>query len=259
MSESYFTTADGVWFQPTPHARGPWDVNACHGGPPSALIVRAVEQLVPEKRLARLSVDIERPIPMAGFRVEAQLVRSGRAASRVTARLLDDDRVYARASSLLLRTTDDFEGASAPVDPPSFAQSVPGPFPIEDTVHGEEAFPNSLEVRYDPGSGVGGGGPTTMWMRTVAILAGEEASGVQRMCPLADSGNGISYNAYVDEMLFINADLQLSLVRDPVGEWFCSRATSHWAADGTGLSVSVLFDISRHVGLATQSLLLSPL
>nr|MDJ0925246.1 thioesterase family protein [Acidimicrobiia bacterium] len=69
MTDAYFTTRDGSWFEPTGHTRGPWDKDACHAGPPTALLVRALERLVPKQRLARISVELMRPIPMAGFRV----------------------------------------------------------------------------------------------------------------------------------------------------------------------------------------------
>ena len=51
MPDTFFTVerrADGSeWFTPTDHARGPWDPDACHGGPPTGLLVRALEQVVP--------------------------------------------------------------------------------------------------------------------------------------------------------------------------------------------------------------------
>ena len=50
MPPAFFdhSLVDGVeWFKPTEYCRGPWDANSCHAGPPSGLIARAVEQLVP--------------------------------------------------------------------------------------------------------------------------------------------------------------------------------------------------------------------
>ena len=35
---------DGSRWQATVHTTGPWDARAQHGGPPSALLARAVEQ-----------------------------------------------------------------------------------------------------------------------------------------------------------------------------------------------------------------------
>jgi hypothetical protein len=258
VADAYFVTDDGVWFLPTDHARGPWDPGACHAGPPTGLMVRAMENLVPNGRLARVLVELMRPIPMAGFRVQAEVIRPGRTAIATEAEVFDDDRVYARTYGLHLRTREPFECPTAPVDVPDFGKAAPGPFPVGVTRHGLPAFPGSLEVRYDPEGSQGAGGPTTMWMRTVPLLADEEPSGFQRICPLADSGNGISYNAYLDEVAFVNPDLTITLHRQPVGEWLCSRVRSHWQPDGIGLADAELFDSSGAVGRALQTLLLDP-
>ena len=63
---------DVEWFTPTDHCRGPWDADACHAGPPTGLLVRAMERAVPDVRLARVTVDLTKPIPMAGFRIDAR-------------------------------------------------------------------------------------------------------------------------------------------------------------------------------------------
>ena len=49
---------------------------AAHG-----LLVRALEQALPEHRLARITVDLSRPVPMAGFRIKTEVLRAGRAAA----------------------------------------------------------------------------------------------------------------------------------------------------------------------------------
>lgn len=256
MAEAYFTTDDGVWFRGTGYVRGPWDVNACHAGPPTALMARALEQLVPDKALTRMSIEIGRPIPMAGFRVEAEVRREGRAVTLTTSRILDDDRVYAEAQAMHLRQID-LPTETAPFDLPVFEDAVPGPFPISDTLHGDQAFPSSIEVRYDPSASQGKGGFTIMWMRTlVPLLEGEEPSPLQRLCPLADCGNGISYNEYLDRVLFVNPDLLLSVYRQPAGEWVGSKVVSHWGTNGIGIADAELFDRSGPVGRATQNLLL---
>lgn len=259
MTDAFFTTPDGSWFQPTPWTRGPWDVNSCHAGPPTALMVRAMERLIPSQRLARIAVEIMRPIPMSGFHVQAEVRRPGRSVTFSEAEIFDDERVLARAFGLHLRRLDDLDVSTAPFDTPRIDEAVPGPFPIHDTAHGEQAFNTSVEVRYDPAGSQGTGGPTGIWMRTlVPVLQDEEPSGFQRICPLADSGNGISYNDYLDRVFFLNPDLLVSLVREPQGEWFFSKVVSHWERDGTGIADAELFDHTGPVGRATQNLLLTP-
>jgi hypothetical protein len=42
---------DGGRFEPTEHARGPWDPRALHGGAPAALITSAFERMEPGSEL----------------------------------------------------------------------------------------------------------------------------------------------------------------------------------------------------------------
>jgi hypothetical protein len=205
-----------------------------------------------------MSIEIARPIPMKGFRVETEWRREGRTATLSTARILDDERVYAAAQAIHLREID-LPTRTAPYDLPDFAASVPGPFPITDTLHDEQAFPSSIEVRYDPSASVGVGGYTIIWVRNrVPLLEDEEPSGFQRLCPLADSGNGTSYNEYLDRVLFVNPDLLLSVHRHPESEWIGAKVVSHWGNNGIGMADAELFDQHGPVGRATQNLLLDP-
>jgi hypothetical protein len=258
MSVAYFTTKNGTWFTPSEHSRGPWDVTACHAGPPVALMVRAVEALVPNQQLARLTVELIRPIPMAGFRVQAEVRRPGRSVTHTEAEIYDDDRSYARAYGMHIRTAEDAGWGEAVLDGPAFPESVPGHFPLADSAHSEEWFGGSVECRYDVASPVVVGGPTTIWMKTQhPVVADEAPSPFQRIAPLSDCGNGISYNATVEATSFVNADLTLSLHREPVGDWFASRSVSHWQSSGIGLADSELFDVRGAGGRATQSLILA--
>ncbi len=234
-------------------------MHACHAGPPTALLVRALERLVPHQRLARITVEIMRPIPMSGFRVQAEVRRPGRSVTLSEAEIFDNDRVLARTYAMHLRRLDSIEVATIPAAVPDFVDSVPAGFPIHQAKHDEQWIGESFDVRYDPTHSLGTGGRTWMWLRSlVPILADEEGSGFQRICPLADSGNGISYNTYLDEIDFVNPDLTVALHREPEGEWFLSKAESHWQGDGTGVADAELFDRAGPVGRAVQSLLLNP-
>lgn len=257
MPASYFTTKDGSWFVPTDHTRGPWAVDSCHAGPPAALLVRAVEALVSHQQLTRITIELMRPIPMAGFRVQAEIRRPGRSVSHTEAEIFDGDRFYARAYAMHIRTVDDLDVTTATMETPEFPNSVSGGFPIVEAVHDEVSFGSSVECRYDQGGEIAVGGPTTIWMRTMyPILADEDPSPFQKIAPLADCGNGISYNGPLGPMSFLNADLTMSLHREPSGEWFASRSVSHWQRSGIGMSDSELFDVEGPVGRATQSLML---
>lgn len=69
--------------------------------------MRALEQAVTDKQLVRITTDYARPIPMSGFVINAEITRSGRAASTARATVTDaDGRVCATATSLHLIRSD---------------------------------------------------------------------------------------------------------------------------------------------------------
>ena len=266
MTEAFFTSTrrpDGTeWFSPTDHARGPWDADACHGGPPTGLLVRALERTMPDVRLARISVDLGRPVPMAGFTIEAEVVRTGRATGNSRASIVDAaGKVRATATGMhvavsptpLFPATLDNSGLTTP----RLAEAVPGGFPIGRVGHDRPAFRNAVEMRYPPGED-NGPGATTAWMRTLPLLPDEEPSPFQRISPLADCGNAFGRHVDPGKVQFINGDLVIALHRDPVGEWMGSRSVAFWQPSGVGLADALLFDDEGPVGRALQTLLLRP-
>lgn len=257
-AKSFFTTEDERWFTPTEHSRGPWDVRACHAGPPTGLLARAVEQLVPEKRLIRLTVDLLRPIPFAGFQVTASIVRSGRSTATSVASLIDrDGKTVATGSGLhmLEQAPIDYPTHSIKITNP--ADASVGPFPIK-TLHDEPAFNGAgVQIRYPNGQN-SEPGPTTVWMKTVPLLEFEIPSAFQRICPLADCGNAFGRNAEPSEFSFVNPDLTIALHRDPVGDWLGSQSVGYWEPTGQGLADALLFDEHGAVGRAIQTMLLKP-
>ncbi|HEY5644124.1 MAG TPA: thioesterase family protein [Woeseiaceae bacterium] len=257
MTTPFFALHDD-WFVGNDAARGPWSPDACHAGPVTGLLVRALEREVGDKQLVRITANYLRPIPMAGFRVEASTVRAGRATTSASATLTDrDGKVCATASSLHL-VVNDFEGlptTSLPV--PDFDDATSGLFVEHDAPHAMRFFGNSVEARFPPGEN-NGPGPTTIWMRTPPLLEGEVPSPFQRICPLADCGNGTSRNADFEVATFVNPDLTIILHRLPESLWLASSAVSFWEPTGIGLSQATLFDAKGPVGVASQTLLVQP-
>jgi hypothetical protein len=251
---------EAEWFTPTQHARGPWDPDACHAGPPTGLIVRAMERALPEFRLTRITVDLTKPIPMAGFRIDVDVTRSGRTVGATRAAIVDSDgvvRVTATGFHIkpgrepLFPMTLDNSGFTTP----KLGEAEPGMFPVQ-MPHGEPGFSGSaVRVRYPPGEDREPGA-TTVWMNTDPLLPGETPSPFQRICPLADCGNAFSRHVEPDEVAFVNPDLTIALHRDPVGEWLGSRSSSQWHPGGMGLADALLFDEHGPVGRALQTLLL---
>jgi hypothetical protein len=214
---------------------------------------------MPGQPLRRLAVELGRPVPMAGFTITTEVVRAGRATATTAMTLRDlDGAVRATARGLHIAARSVLEATLGDTFPtPRLADSPVGAFPFPTRLHPLRGFRDSNEVRYPPGQHAGIG-PTTLWMRTVALLPDETMSPFQRICPLADCGNAFSRQLEPTEVSFVNADLTIALHREPVGEWMGMSSTSVWQPDGVGLSDSVLFDERGSVGSAMQTLVLSP-
>lgn len=253
---SFFVQDDEGAFIPTPLTRGPWDVSACHAGPPTGLLARALERVVASHRLTRLTVSLLRPIPMEGFQIKVDVQREGRTTALATAKLVGrSGKEAALAEGLFIARSSVGPCTTIEQNPPDFASAVAGAFPIHSVGHQEVCFINAVEIRFPPGED-GFPGPTTLWMKTPVLLPNELPSPFQAICPLADCGNAVGRNEEPTQMHFVNPDLTIVLHRDPEGEWFASTSKSHWGTDGIGLAEAELFDRKGSVGRAVQTLLL---
>ncbi len=256
---AYFRQVEDGAFVGNDPARGPWSADHCHAGPVAGLIVRAAETEVgPEKMLTRLTVDLLRPLPLAGLRVAVETTRHTKtlATTRVTVHDLDDT-LCATASTMHLVRRDLGAVPNVDITGPSYDTAVDGPFPIGEIRHEKTGFAHFSDVKYPAGT-QHGPGPKTVWMRTPQLLEGDAQSPIQSICALADCGNGISWNAPTSEMGFMNTDLTVNIHREPASDWLASESLSHWQASGVGMSQSVLFDTEGPVGTALQTLILFP-
>ena len=257
--QAYFRQNNqGVYVGNDP-ARGPWSANHCHAGPVSGLIVRAAETEVgSDKMLTRLTVDLLRPLPLSGLRVAAETTRHTNtlATMRVTVHDLDDT-LCATATTMHMVRRNLGDVPNVEIQGPRLEDAVDGPFPIREVRHDLPCFAQHSEVAY-PGGGNQAAGPKTVWMRTPPLLEDEKPSPIQALCPIADCGNGISWNAPPTEMGFMNSDLTVQIHREPVSGWLASESISHWQPTGIGMSQSVLFDTQGPVGTALQTLVLFP-
>ncbi|HEX2126153.1 MAG TPA: acyl-CoA thioesterase domain-containing protein, partial [Thermoleophilaceae bacterium] len=84
-----FYRVDGDRLVPSELTRGPWDPAAQHAGPPSALLARALERCEPRDglRIARITVEILGPVPLAPLTATARVVRPGRSVELLEASL----------------------------------------------------------------------------------------------------------------------------------------------------------------------------
>ncbi|HZU75817.1 MAG TPA: acyl-CoA thioesterase domain-containing protein, partial [Dehalococcoidia bacterium] len=105
MGEPLYSV-DGDHFVPSEDTRGPWDPSAQHAGPVAALLGRALEQLPAETpaRIARLTLEVLRPVPLAPLTVTAGVERAGRKVQLLQASMHSGDVEVARARAVRIRT-----------------------------------------------------------------------------------------------------------------------------------------------------------
>lgn len=255
-ASAFFTMQGENFYIGNDPARGPWDADACHAGPVTGVIARALELLVTDKQLMRLSVEILRPVPIAGFSIEPSITKQGRMVTTASAMITDaDGKLIATASSLHMVVQDLGELPTIQSSMSELSSAEPGEFPIKFTAHGLPSFSSGIEVLYPPEEN-NNAGPTSLWMRTLPLVEGESPTPFQRLCPLADCGNGISRNSELSDTSFINPDITIVMHRAPEGEWLATQAKSHWQPTGLGLSEATLFDQKGAVASALQTLLL---
>lgn len=249
---------DGPHFLPTALARGPWSPDALHGGPPAALLARAVERFEGGEAffVARLTVELLRPVPVEPLELSVRLVRPGRKVQLVEATLRAGAKDVARATGLRIRQGElsiptGLPHDGARVEPPEQGE------PLDSSRGFYDGFNNhGVEHRFVRGA-FGTPGPATDWIRLKApLLDGEETSPLCRVCALADFGNGISGVLPPDGFTYINPDLTVSLHRYPRGEWICLDAHTRVEPNGVGLAESRLFDVEGPIGRAVQCLIL---
>ena len=248
--------ADGERFVATELARGPWDPNAQHGGPASALLARAVErhEVDTPVQVVRLTTELLRPVPLGLVTVQARTIRPGKKVQLIEATLTADEREVARTVGLRIRETDlPLPGTTEP-DRLDLGPGDAPPFEFERV--GPLNFGSAMEFRPVRG-GPGQVGPATVWFRArVPMIAGEEISPLMRAAAAADFGNGVS--SVVDwnvGWVFINPDLTAYLSRYPEGEWIGVDAVTHPSDRGVGYAEVALHDETGRFGRSVQSLL----
>lgn len=240
----------------TPWAAGPWDPGLMHGGAPSALIAWAAEQVETPApmRIARLTIDLLRPVPVAELGVETEVLRQGRKIQLVQVRLSAGGVEVTRGTVLKVRSADlplPGEFLPPPDEPPP---EVGAPAPTRlDTPNN---FGGNFEMRSVRG-GFGEPGPAANWFRQHrATLLGQPISPAMRAAAVADFSNGISSVLPFEDWTFINGDLTVSFARLPRGEWILSNAVSWLSPDGGGLAMTRLADRDGYFGIAQQSLVI---
>ena len=238
-------------------ASGPWDPNAQHGGAPAALLAREFERLpAPGKlRLARLTYEFLRPVPIGPVEVRAEVTRPGHRVQLLDGSMFANGVEVVRARALRILAADSGSVHSEEIPPPPGPeQGRTGQLP---GLHRPRFATDAIDIRFIDGAF--GDGPATAWFRLARpLVSGEEPSALQRLAAAGDFGAGLSATLPRESYVFINADLTLYVEREPVAGWICLDSKTRIASGGIGIAESVLYDERGRVGRATQALLVAP-
>ena len=240
----------------SPDAAGPWDPGMQHGSAPAALVVWAAEAIatpVP-MGIARVSIDLMRPVPVAPLTIATKVLREGRKIQLCSVELLAEGVVVVAATVLKIKTQ------IQPL-PPGIADlpvDLPGPdqSPLEDVSFANSPFVKAISMRAARGR-FGVPGPGAIWFRVNRdLIEGSPVSQAMRAVVASDFSNGTSSLLDFKTWTFINADLTVNLARQPVGEWILLDAESWVGPDGAGLAMARLADVNGYFGRAVQSLVI---
>jgi hypothetical protein len=247
---------DGGRVLVSPNAAGPWDPTMQHGSAPAALVVWAAEA-VPTKvpmRIARVTIDLMRPVPLAPLTVRTDVKREGRKIQLCAVTLLADDVVVVTASVLKIKT----QALTLPPDLAERPVALPGP----DASQPEPAdfsgspFVQGMSLRAARGR-FGVPGPGAIWYRLEwPLIEGFAVSQAMRAVVAAGFCNGTGPSLDFRQWTFINADLTVSMAREPVGEWILLDGCSRIGPGGAGLAMARLADARGTFGQAVQSLVI---
>ncbi|MCD2187506.1 thioesterase family protein [Actinomycetospora soli] len=271
VPEPYFRLLDddrpeGTRVEASGSTAGPWFADAQHMGPPSALLIRALERRSGREdvRLARVTVEVLGKVPVDELVVRAEVTRPGRTIELVTAELAATDPASGTVRPVA-RAHGWFHGVGDTADvvtvPGTAMPALPGP---EDGAQRDipdgwlPGYLTSVDWRWITG-GLDVTGPGRAWGRLRGqVVEGEEPTPTQRLAAVADSTNGAASRLDLRRWLFVNTDLTLHLHRVPSGEWTGLDADSVIGPEGTGTAYSVLHDEHGPVGRAAQALTVRP-
>ena len=244
---------------PTDLARGPWDPNAQHGGPPAALLARCIERHEPEDTLfvSRVAVELLRPVPISLLTLTTRTIRPGKRVQLVETVMRSGEVEIARATGLRTRVIPLEETPATPaISLPAPADSLPS-MPAFPGMPGQGFITHAVELRPISMGAMGGGPPAQgmVWFRArVPLVAGEELTPTARVLMAADAQGGMSAVLDFTRYTFINPDLTVYLHRAPAGEWIGVECQSWVEPSGSGMAESVLHDEQGRIGRGAQAL-----
>lgn len=264
MPSVFIPHPDGT-FLPTDISRSAWGDALVHGGPPAGLLAYAISRDfdAPGWRVARLTVDLFRQVPVQPLRVVTRSVREGRRIHAVEASLFAGETEVTRATAILLKESD--PPVSLPASFSDEGEEIPPPdrltiAPLAGAGHTRfVGYHTTVEVAWTSGDTDARTGARAAWMRFPhPLIEGETTSPLTHLASLSDFGNALGGFETENGWGFINVDITMYLNRMPVGAWFHLSSVARPASTGHGVITTALHDERGYLGQVVQATLANP-
>lgn len=251
---------NGNLFEPTEYARSPWHPDLLHGGPVAGLFGYHLARWPDTEgfQLSRMSLSLLRPVPRAPLAMVTELLRDGRRMKLVSLSLYAGDKLVARGEGLWQKRqrVELPEWAPRPEAAPEGPDGI-APFSIQAMLDEKglsipSGFHTHVQVR--PVTPWDERGNSTSWLRWPGQIVDQQpVTPLEQACMLSDLGNGTGQLNYGGGVGTINADITLTLSRDPASDWLALSSVAHCDAQGTGVVHSRVFDQQGAIGYVLQA------
>jgi hypothetical protein len=245
--DAVYRLRDG-FVETSPNAAGPWDSTMQHGSSPAALNARIAEGApgTGPMRLARITLDLMRPVPVDTLRYRIESIRQGRKIELLQISLFAGALEVVRATALKVRPEE-----SSPRSPATAHSSPEQGEPV--SAFGELACPflEGMSLRRSRSTA-----SVTWCYLERDIVEGEAPSPTMRAAVAADFCNGLSCPLDPAQWSFVNADLCLTMARVPVDAWIQIEAQMGLGTNGGGTAFARFADSRGVFATAVQSLVI---
>jgi hypothetical protein len=243
---------------PTRATQSGWGQGQLRGMAVSGALARGTEKAISELpvddlRPSRFTLDLFRPARTLPSTVRTAVVRQGRRLVLVDAFFEQDGKAVARSATLFLSPS------SAPVGD-VWSQTPELEFPPADLVPDD----NDERIYFEEGRGwctsVGtnhGALRRQSWHFPTPVVEGEEPTAFQMAGSVCDVTNVVA-NWGEQGLEFINADVTLTMVREPQDAHVGLSASSRVEADGLSVGSAMLYDSQGVFGISLVTALANP-